>query len=71
MLHHIYSIFILSLEAPVLTSVIAADGSHISPELGRADIAEVESKESLPGADVQRVVFLAEVQSGEVKDSAG
>lgn len=52
---------------------IAADGprAHISLELGRTDVAEVESEESLPGAHVQRVVFLAEVQSGEVEDSAG
>lgn len=52
---------------------IAADGlgSHISLELGFADIAEVESEENLPGADVQRVVFFAEVQGGEVEDSTG
>lgn len=51
---------------------IAADGrgSHIPLQLAGADIAEVESEESLPGADVQRVVFFAEVLRGEVDNSA-
>lgn len=39
--------------------------------LGCADIGEVESEENLPGADVQHVVFFAEVQGGEVEGSTG
>lgn len=67
------TIFILCLRDPIITAFILPQtlGSHISLVLGCADIGEVESEENLPGANVQHVVFFAEVQGGEVEDSTG
>lgn len=45
-------------------------GSYISLQLDGADIREVESKENLPRANVQRVIFFAEEERGEVVDPA-
>lgn len=46
-------------------------GSYISVERDFADISEVESKQDLPGADVQRLVFITEVESGKVDHPTG
>lgn len=64
------TIFILYIWDPIITAFVLLQtlGSYISLQLDCTDISEVESKENLPGTNIQHVVFFTEVESGIVED---